>query len=175
MMVIAPEGADVDSMLEALVDDGVISGWEASPLVGLRNAVTGEVVGDCPLAELAMVADDEEIRKARHFWDGAIAQDGSIPPSVLRVMRIDDEARDAYVRRYGDAERYVTETTAVHADAVLLPDGSFRSNDDMRGRNQLHDWSVGFVDRFLRPLSDGEADVSDGRRFVAHAVTYKVA
>lgn len=179
LFVVAHADADIPSLLDGLVADGTISEWDDSSPVLLRNSMTGEAVGTCPLSGLSLAPDEEEAGKAQHFWDGAIGQDGSIPPAILRVMRIDDGRRKAYVRRYKTCERYVEETSSVHADAVLLPDGSFSSNDGLRGPNQLHDWNVGFADRFLRPLAEGGTDGTEGgdagRCLVVHAITYKMA
>lgn len=172
IMVISHEGTDVAPLLDSLVADGTIAGWDDDSPLPLRSSVTGDYVTKCLLRELSLSPDNEETRKAEHFWEGAIDEDGSIAPAVLSVMRIDEAKRNAYIKRYKNMGRYVEEVTSVHADAVLLPDGSLVSNDGMRGCNQLHDWAVGFADRFIRPLADGGDGDDD---LVARTMSYRTA
>ena len=179
MFVVIDDDADIEPVLDALLVDGTISHWDESSPIMLRNSVTGEAVSTCPLPELSTATDEEELEKARHFWDGAIEQDGSISQALLGMMRIDASKRGYYVKRYKTRERYAEEVASVHADAILLPDGTFLSNDRLRGSNQLHDWNIGFADRFLRPLAedgtDGLPNGIAGRHLVVHVVTYKIA
>lgn len=180
MLVVSPAGGSPDSLLDAAVESGAIAGWHDGAKASLRRVSDGQEVPSCPLADLSLSGNDEDILRAERFWNGAIEEDGSMSPLLLSVMRMDDSKRATYRRRYKTKERYVQEMSSVHADAVLMPDGSFVSNDGMRGRNQLHEWNVSFADRFLLPLvrQDGTDDgpcgdgITDGTGFVVSAYTY---
>lgn len=159
-MVILPESRDVGSTLDALVSEQTIATWAEDPM--LKFATTdGSYVSECPLSRLAVRPSDDAIDKARRFWNGAIAHDGSMSDVTLSVMRMDDGRQSSYIRRYKDIDRYVEETCSLHADAVLLPDGTFISNDGLRGVNQLHDWNMLFSDTFVRPLMPVSASATD--------------
>lgn len=170
LLVISDADADISVSLDALVADGTISRWDDHPLGMLRN-LDGQAVPECPLASLSVTPSDEDRQKAERFWHGAVERDGSMSEALLSIMRMDDAKRDGYVRRYKDIDRYVLEMCSLHADAVLLPDGRFESNDGMRGCNQLHDWNAGFCDRFVRPLLDGDGSSPDN--LVARMLAYE--
>lgn len=156
LMVIADKEADVRAVLDDAVRDGTIAAWREGLTMTLRHR-SGKPVSECLLSDLALDSSDDDVVRARRFWNGAIDNDGSMSTYLLSVIRMNDEKRNEYVKRYKTLDRYVQEMSSLHADAVLLPDGSFRSNDGLRGCNQLHDWSLGFCGRFIEPLLADES------------------
>lgn len=157
MMAVTHDSDDVEGMLDSLVNKGIITSWRGGTGTMLRRQ-SGDAVAECMLGDLDVRPSDEEREKAERFWHGAIEGDGSMSELLLSVMRMDDAKRESYLRRYKTIERYVEEICSVHADAILLPDGTFSSNDGLRGRNQLHDWNVGFSGRFVAPLMSPRDD-----------------
>lgn len=173
MMTITSKSTDVEERLDTLVDEGLISDWASGGGTSLRNK-DGESVPECPLRSLGAGSPDDDQAKAERFWHGAIEEDGSMSDGLLSVMRMDDEKRASYLRRYKTIDRYVEEMCSLHADAILLPDGTFSSNDGLRGANQLHDWNVRFRDAFVTPLLD-KGDETPETELVVRTWSYRPA
>lgn len=141
-------------MLDAMVEEGRILSWEPQVSDWLCDWGTD---GPRPFGSLLacdLSPSETEGMRARAFWDGAVEQDGSMSDAMLSLMRMDDRRREEYRKRYVSADRYVEEQACLHADAFLGPDGEWVDSSALRGRNQLHDWVVGFADRHVIPLMD---------------------
>lgn len=120
----------------------------------------GKATNLIALSECDLSPNLEDAGKAEAFWHGAVEGDGTMSSSLLALMRMDDDKRASYLRRYGTMDRYVDEMSRLHGDAFLSPEGEWADCLSLRGRNQLHEWNVGFVDRHILPLLPRQ-DASD--------------
>lgn len=157
-LIAVTRGVDeAEHFLEEMSEGGRILSWEPQPM-GRVAACEGASGNMAPLTACFLGRDADEGQRARDFWRGAIEQDGSMSDELLAIMRMDDEKRRRYKKQYASVDRYVTEQECLHADAFLGPDGEWADSSHLRGRNQLHEWVTGFVDRHISPLMGGDEE-----------------